>query len=392
VEAYDIAIVGAGPAGSSAAIFLARRGYSVVLIDKKQFPREKLCGDFVNPANWPILQELGVEREILSRSHAKVTQFRMTLFSGEEAEVPFLTRHGETVFGLGLRRCDLDQVLLEKAKGQGVTIRDGFRITELAREPEGWRLEIDNSEFVETFRARLLIGADGRNSWVAHRLGMAARAAMQGQSIGFQLRLKCTGAANGRVEIHLFPGGYAGVIALGDGMFTLGFAVEKDQFHRQESLERLLDSCLTLNPHLKEIFRRSEVVGELHSTYPLYFPPRRSYGERVLLVGDAARVNEPVTGEGIYFALKSGELAAKALDRAFKSSNFSAARLRSYERDCQSEFWVRRGINALLRWSIYRPALISSIIRLSYKRTRLLDRLVQTICAPEAKASLMRSV
>ena len=190
MEAYDIAIVGAGPAGSSAAIFLARRGYSVALIDKKQFPREKLCGDFVNPANWPILRKLGVEKEILLCPHETVTNFRLTSLSGEQAEVPFLTRHGETVSGLGLRRCDLDQVLLEKAKGQGVTIRDGFRIKELTREPEGWRLEIDNSEFVETFRARLLIGADGRHSWVAHRLGMVGGAPAQGRSIGFQLRLR----------------------------------------------------------------------------------------------------------------------------------------------------------------------------------------------------------
>jgi flavin-dependent dehydrogenase len=124
-------------------------------------------------------------------------------------------------------------------------------------------------------------------------------------------------------------------------------------------------------------------VSEMRSTYPVYFPPRRTYGDGVLLVGDAARVNEPVTGEGIYFALKSGVFAAKTVDEGFQMSDFSAARLRSYERNCRSAFRARRAINALIRWLIYRPALLSRVIRLSHKRTRLLDPIVQMICAPQ---------
>src|SRR5262249_7479239 len=75
MEHFDVAIMGAGPAGSSAAIALAREGYSVAVLDKEQFPREKLCGDFLNPISWPLLRELEVEREILASSHEKVTTF-----------------------------------------------------------------------------------------------------------------------------------------------------------------------------------------------------------------------------------------------------------------------------------------------------------------------------
>ena len=66
MERFDVAIVGAGPAGSSAAIYLARKGYSVALLDKEQFPREKLCGDFLNPVNWPVLRDLEIDREVLA--------------------------------------------------------------------------------------------------------------------------------------------------------------------------------------------------------------------------------------------------------------------------------------------------------------------------------------
>ena len=84
-------------------------------------------------------------------------------------------------------------------------------------------------------------------------------------------------------------------------------------------------------------------MSEMRSTYPVYFPPRRAYADGVLLVGDAARVSEPVTGEGIYFALKSGVLLQGPWTKRFQMSDFSAARLRSYERDCRSAFRAASG-------------------------------------------------
>ena len=379
---FDIAIIGAGPAGSSAAIQLAAKGYSVALLDKEQFPREKLCGDFLNPVNWPLLRDLKVEGAVLARPHEKVSIFRFTSFSGEEAEIPLPAGRDEAVVGLGLRRFDLDYVLLDRAKSLGVTVFDGCKPKELERAPYGWRLKIDKSHGLGELGARVLIGADGRNSWVAHHLGLADPAAMQGQSVGFQFRLKCTNRSTGKIEIHLFPGGYAGVIGLDGDTVTLGLAIEKHRLLDGRPKQSLLKSILPQNPWLKEILR-SGSVSEMRSTYPVYFPPRRAYADGVLLIGDAARVNEPVTGEGIYFALKSGELAAGTMDRAFRMSDFSADQLCLYERECRSVFRARRGINALIRWLVYRPALLSAVIRLSHKRTRLLDSIVHMICAPQ---------
>jgi flavin-dependent dehydrogenase len=382
---FDVAIVGAGPAGSSAAIQLAAKRYSVALLDKEQFPREKLCGDFLNPVNWPMLRELKVERAVLARPHEKISIFRFTSFSGEEAEIPLPAGRDEAVVGLGLRRFDLDSVLLERAKSLGVTVVDCWKLKELKREPNGWRLRAEKSEILEELGVTLLVGADGRNSWVGHHLGMAGSAAMQGQAIGFQLRLRSSNAVTGKVEIHLFPGGYAGVVGLGGNTLNLCLAVDKARLQHHRSLDRLLESCLSLNPRLEAILRRSQLVGAARSVYPVYFSPRRSYGHRVLLVGDAARVSEPVTGEGIYFALKSGELAAKTIDQAFRKSDFSADQLCSYERECRSAFRTRWGINALIRWLIYRPALLSPLIRVADKRTRLLDSIVHAICTASSR-------
>ena len=380
MEHFDVGIVGAGPAGSSAAIALARKGYSVALLDKEQFPREKLCGDFLNPINWPLLRELEVDREILARFHQKVTMFRFTSFSGEEAEVPLPRSKDGTVFGLGLRRFDLDYVLLKKAESEDARDFQECKLKELKRESQSWLLRFDRAGVTEELQATVLIGADGRNSWVAHHLGITSSAAMQGRAIGFQLRLRSSNAFAGKVEIHLFPGGYAGVVGLGGNTLNLCLAVDKDRLQHHRSLDRLLQSCLSLNPHLEAILRRSQPVGAARSVYPVYFSPRRSYGHRVLLVGDAARVNEPVTGEGIYFALKSGELAAKTIDQAFRKSDFSVDHLRSYERECRLAFRTRWRINAVIRWLIYRPALLSPLVRFSGSRRGLLDSMVYTIC------------
>jgi geranylgeranyl reductase family protein len=382
VRHFDVVIVGAGPAGSSAAIGLAGKGYAVALLDKEHFPREKLCGDFLNPVNWRMLRELKVERAVLACPHEKISTFRFTSFSGVEVEIPLPVGGDEATTGLGLRRLDLDQVFLQQAKSLGVTVLDGCKPKELEREPRGWRLKIDKSHVLGDLGARMLIGADGRNSWVAHHLGMADPAAMQGRSVGFQFRLQCAKRATGKVEIHLFPGGYAGVIGVDGDTVTLGLAIEKHRLLDGRPEEFLLQSCLPQNPWLKNMLRSGK-VSEMRSTYPVYFPPRRAYGDGVLLVGDAARVNEPVTGEGIYFALKSGELAAQTVDQAFRKSDFSARALRSYERECRSFFRLRRKMNAIIRWLIYRPALLNPLIRFSAKRKRLLDTVIHAICQPE---------
>ena len=380
MEHFDVAIIGAGPAGSSAAIALARKGYSVALLDKQQFPREKLCGDFLNPISWPLLRELEIDGAVLSCPHEKVTRFRFTSFSGEEAEVPLPTSKDGTIFGLGLRRFDLDYLLLTKAKGEGARDFQNCKLKELRRESPSWLLRFDRAGVIDELRASVLIGADGRNSWVGHHLGMTSGAAMQGRAIGFQLRLKSSNSLAGKVEIHLFPGGYAGLVGLDGNTLNLCLAIDKIRLQHHRSLDRLLRFGLSSNPRLETMLRRSEIAGQARSVYPVYFSPRRSYGDRVLLTGDAARVNEPVTGEGIYFALKSGELAARAIDQAFRKGDLSADQLCTYDRECRSTFRTRWRINTLIRWLIYRPALLAPLIRFSGSRRGLLDSMVYTIC------------
>ena len=381
MEKFDVAIIGAGPAGSAAAIGLAQRGYEVALIDKKYFPREKLCGDFVNPINWPVFRELGVEDRILAQPHSEVSGFRITSAAGHEAAARFTSHDRQRPIGLGLRRKHLDQVLLEQAMALGVAVRQGRRIGDLSRSAQGWRLAAADGE---EWQSQILIGADGRNSWVAQRLRLNWGAAAHGNAVGFQGRLKCPGAIDGRVEIHLFPGGYAGMVTLGDGTINLCLAVDKRKLPRQRSADFLFAEILPRNPHLNDVVRRTENVSELRSVYPVYFPSRRCLGDRALLVGDAARVSEPVTGEGIYFALRSGLLAAETIDLALRKGQAAARDLAGYERLCRRAFRSRLVLNSLVRFAIYRPGLFDPVIRLSAKHEQMLHSLLGMVCTPDA--------
>jgi menaquinone-9 beta-reductase len=383
MEKFDAAIIGAGPAGAAAAISLAGKGYRVALIDKEKFPRDKLCGDFINPVNWPILRELRVENDVLASEHGKVTGFRITSCSGEHAEVPLPAQNRGPAFGLGLSRTRFDLALLRRAEHKGAIVLQGCRIKNLKREPRGWEFLLDHALNDGEIRAPVLIGADGRNSWVAHRLGLASAAETQGRSVGFQIHLDAPDAVRGNIDIHLFPGGYAGLVGLGGNSFNLCLAVDKQMLPRERQVEFLSESLLPQNPYLRELLLSSRRVGAARATYPVYFKPRRSVADGIVFIGDAARVNEPVSGEGIYFAMKSALLAVETIDAAFGARDFSANRLRSYERRCRREFKLRRGLNMLLRHLAYRPALLAPLVRFSAKHGRLLDALVHTICAPQ---------
>jgi geranylgeranyl reductase family protein len=380
---FDVAIVGAGPAGSSAAIALARRGYAVALIDKEQFPRDKLCGDFVNPAIWPIYRDLGIDNEILASNHEKISAIRITSFSGDEAIVPISKQIHEASFGLSINRRDLDYVLLQAALRDGVTVLQRRWIKKLSREPEGWRIHAEHESANEAFRSKILIGADGRNSWVAHHTGLNRNTSPVGKAVGLQFRLKNFHKITGRVEIHVFPGGYAGLVQLGDGTANLCLAVTRDRLPRRRAGNLPAQLGLLENPFLRELLRNAEFSQEARSTFPVYFPPRRSYDERLLLIGDAAQVIEPVTGEGVYLATVSGLIAAQTVDRCFQRGDFSAARLRASERSFTRTVWRRRELNRFIQYLIYRPALLPSLIRFSSRHREPLASVVNAICLPD---------
>ncbi len=380
---FDVAVVGAGPAGSSTAITLAQRGYQVGLLDRAVFPRDKLCGDFLNPINRPVLDNLQVGHDLLSLPHTKVSSFRISAADGAEA-ISVLPVEGERQFGLGLRRFHLDHALLKQAKRAGVSVNEGVKLTTLVRESSGWRLEMDRGGDRVSVGAKLLVGADGRNSWVARQLGMASAPPKRTAAVGFEVQLRGVPGVRGSVEIHQFAGGYAGLVRVDEETVNLCLTVNRTLLGRSTSFESLRGQFLRRNPVLDELLCASEPNSSLRSVSPVYFPARRCFGDGFLLVGDAARVTEPVTGEGIYLALRSGQLAGTTLAAALADGRLSSVRLSAYQQACRAEFAARIRLNSVIRNLVYRPRLLSLAIRFVGRRQRLLDWLISSVCQRRA--------
>jgi len=233
-----------------------------------------------------------------------------------------------------------------------------------------------------TVRTKLLVGADGRNSWVARQLGVATVTPCG--SVGFELLLQKVFGLRESVEIHQFVGGYAGLVRVDEDTVNLCFTVQRSLLPKSVSFENVREHFLRRSPFLNDLLYGCQPVSELRSVWPVYFHARRCFGDGFLLVGDAARVTEPVTGEGIYLALRSGQLAAATMAAALREGNLSLARLSEYDRACRAEFGARLRLNSLIRVLMYRLKLLSLAIRFLGSRKRLLESLVNAVCLPRA--------
>ncbi|EDY21584.1 geranylgeranyl reductase [Chthoniobacter flavus Ellin428] len=353
---YDVAIIGAGPAGSTCAAHCAQAGWRTLVIEKARFPRDKVCGDCVNPACWPILDRLGVTDRLHAQPHSRLKEVAFVSPQGRTLRLPLPdSDRGE----IAIPRRLFDAVLLDRARELGAEVHEDAPLTALE---SGWKLQTTRG----SFSARYLIAADGRNSTVARLLGLLPAAAKD--RIGLQAHLPIPSGMHERVAMHFLPFGYCGMNDIGNEQFNLCLVARP---------ERLAD--------LKAwAAARFDIAPETawRTITPLSRAPIGTVHERLLAIGDAARIVEPFTGEGIYYALASGELAARHL-LANDLPGFAAAHARLY----RGRLWV----NELARAAVLRPWLATGILEFAHLFPRALQFLTSKVVAPatsgEASAS-----
>lgn len=327
---YDVIVVGAGPAGSVSAAHLAQAGRRVLLLDRARFPRDKVCGDCLNPAVWPVAERLGLAARLRALPHVVVSGVSYRGIGGTTVTVTLPpAERGEVV----VRRRDLDALLVERAREFGADFRDGLAVTKLR---EGGEVVTDAGSFF----APILVAADGRNSTVARLAGLLPPSPRE------RVAIQCHGprpADHGdEVRMLFYEGGYGGTAA-----------ITADE----------INICLVASPEDVASIRYRAArhftlpeATEWRTIAPLARPDARSVArDGVFLVGDAARVVEPFTGEGIYYAMRSGELAAAAI-----IANDPAAYRAAHRRMYRGRTWINR----LARLSGQHPRLTSMALRI----------------------------
>jgi geranylgeranyl reductase family protein len=333
----DVAIVGAGPAGSTAALALTGSGLRVGLIDQATFPRDKTCGDAVaayvpkvlatiSPAFQQAFEQLPYRQP--------VSTCRVVAPNG----IPLDFRFSET--GNIIRRVDLDNFLFSQAIAQPhVNAFCGRRVTDVTRTSQGW--EIETSQ--ELFLAKLVIGCDGAQSVVTRKLSdgrllpMHYSAAVRGYYTGV------TGTDPNVFELHFIDGfrlGYFWIFPEYDGTCNVGVGGLSDYIARNSlNLRELLQKLISTHPSISPRFTSAQLISSVKGFgLPLGSRTIPISGEGWMLCGDAAHLIDPLTGEGIGQAMVSGRYAGWKAAECFAQQNFSSSFMKGYDRQVYAKF------------------------------------------------------
>jgi geranylgeranyl reductase family protein len=318
---YDVAIVGGGPAGASCAAFCAKAGLRVVVLEREKFPREKVCGDCLNPSIWPVLRRLELEERVRGLPRANLERVDFIALSGRSVSVKLAAE-------IAIKRSLFDALLLERARELGAEVHEHVTLSSATRSDE-WLLN-------DELKARFLVAADGRNSTVARLLRLLPR--IEKERVALQAHVPLSRDFGNRVALQLLPGGYSGQAPVN---------------------ERELNLCLVSRAASLAWMREwaTQNFGlpadqQWRTITPLARRAISPTHRDLFLIGDAARVVEPFTGEGIYYALRSGELAADAI---VNGSDYEAAHAAMY----RQRLWINR----LARAAVLFPRLGSAAIR-----------------------------
>ncbi len=329
---YDAIVVGAGPSGCSTALFLARAGHFVLLVDKAKFPREKVCGDAVSGKSIGVLRTLGLLAHLEAQPHGVITGLKMISPNGKEVLVPFPNATGLTCAGYCLRRQQTDAVLFAAAKAESnITLIENFSVSGLERDASGAVIGISGSQAnresvspplnnERTYKGRVVIGADGAGSVVARSLGLAgvppehAFMAVRGYWRG-------VGGLGDHIELffidQVLPG-YFWIFPMGDGTANVGLGIlNSDIKKRGEHPNKILLNAIAKHPALIARFTSAKQEGPIGAwVIPNGSHTRPNFGDGWVLVGDAASLVDPFSGEGVGNALSSGQFAAQTINEA----------------------------------------------------------------------------
>jgi geranylgeranyl reductase family protein len=306
----DVLIVGGGPAGALTALILARAGVHVTVLDRATFPRDKLCGDSLNPGAMAILARHGLASAVSARALA-VHGMMLTGPGGAVVRA----RYPPGVSGCSIRRRDLDRVLLEQASSAGARVEFATRVSGpiAGQTARGWHVsgvDVQRRSGVERRTAKVVIAADGRRSTLGLALGLV-RHPRRPRRWAIGAYFESVAGLGDMGEMHVRRDHYIGVAPVPDGL-TNACLVVTEQQARAVGPRNALEQALTSDPMLAERFRGAHPVSNVAVLGPLAVDASAAGVEGMLLAGDAGGFVDPITGDGLRLALSSAELAAAA--------------------------------------------------------------------------------
>ena len=334
----DVAVIGAGPGGSTLAALLAARGVSVALYDRDTFPRDKLCGEFLSYDALPILDRLGVDLGDAPQIHRCRVVGRHRTY---EFEFPHAAR--------GVSRMFLDDLLFKTAVARGATAHEGTTVASL-----------------DDVNARVIVGAWGRWGRFDTQLERAFVRDRSHRNFGFKRHYR-GGGSDGVIELYSFDRGYLGVNDVEGGVTNICGLVHASRLTGHKGKwDTFVDTIRDEEPPVESMYARYTPAQEhFLSSEPVIFRARSPVEGGVFMVGDASGVIDPLTGNGMAMAIQSALVLAPLIVRLIAAPNDRNAIEREYRAQHAAMFrpriaWSRRAASLLSR-----PALLDASLRVA---------------------------
>ena len=357
MDQWDVAIIGAGPAGSITAHRLALKGVHVALLDAAEFPRDKSCGDGVGTHGLAVLERMGLGEWAGSFMAPEV--LRMSPPDGSILEVR--PDPGDICYGRTIPRLQLDNRLVQSAVQAGANLFEKTRVEGVELAQDGVEIRSNGSRF----SARLLVLADGSHAPVTRKLGLldnrpdlyAVRQYVQGDSDAHKI-----------IEFHFQPWitpGYTWIFPMNDGRANIGtgtfaYRLKEKKVDLRDYLARFMEEQRQNNGRLAQAQVDGIVKGHPLRTR---LGASKTHAQNLLVAGDAAGLVNPLSGEGISSGMESGEIAARHILGILSDGDFSEARFAAYSRELIAHFQPDWRAARLFRQVLKAPQLINAIFR-----------------------------
>ena len=322
---FEVAIAGAGLAGAALALRLARRGVKVAVLDPATFPRDKVCGEFLSPECWKVLDRMDLADAVARSGYHAIRTVRISTPHGREVVADVAGRDG--LPGIGLSRSFLDDLIVRQAREAGATVFEAARVREpLIKEGRVVGVEARGADGPLTIRARITVAADGRHSSLVKQTGRTrGRSRFRPRLFGLKRHLTVTDAEAtervGTVGLHVVRGGYGGTCRIeGSATNLCALLPESAIRDRRGDLDRVAAECLGRNPSLARLLAHGEPAGEWKTVAGVRVQVSNPTLPGILYAGDCQGTVDPLGGQGMTMAFLGAELLGPFVERGLTSA------------------------------------------------------------------------
>ena len=364
-KALDIIVIGGGLAGLCNAIHLSKMGKKVLLIEKNEYPKHKVCGEYISNEVLPYLDFLEVNPFDFGAVRINKFQLSTTKSNIISAKLP--------LGGFGISRYTLDFVLSEKAKENGVTILQDV-VLNITFLKDVFQVETKDNN---TFTSKITIGAFGKRSLLDVKM---ARNFIQKKSpyLGVKIHVKGNFKED-LVALHNFKGGYCGVSKVENNAINLCYITNYATFKQYKNIEDFQEQVVFKNNYLKEIFHSSEALFEKPlSISQISFETKKPVEDHVLMCGDSAGMIHPLCGNGMSMAIQSAQLASKLILNYFNGKIETRKELeKQYIRQWNQKFSLRLKAGHFIAMLFRKDTIASVLLQILKKLPFLLPIIIK---------------